>query len=176
MGTLLYMAPETIQGHAADARSDIFGFGCVLYEMVSGKRPFSGESMLNIAAAILEKEPQPISSLQPRTPAALEHVVHRCLMKDPEERWQSARDLSRELKWISEEVRLTQASEPAPRLRQKVWERVAWGVAALCIAMLAWLGSRPLAHQAAGGDAASSPFITSTGVYFVRSLQFRHLA
>src|ERR1700760_4364327 len=130
MGTLLYMAPETIQGHAADVRSDIFSFGCVLYEMVSGKRPFSGESMLNIAAAILEKEPQPISSLQPRTPAVLEHVVHRCLMKDPEERWQSERDLSRELEWDSEEV----------RLRQKVWERVAWGVAALCIAMLAWLG------------------------------------
>src|ERR1700745_3795066 len=127
MGTLLYMAPETIQGHAADARSDIFGFGCVLYEMVSGKRPFSGESMLSIAPAILEKEPQPISSLQPRTPAVLEHVVHRCLMKDPEERWQSARDLSRELEWVSEEVRLTQASEPAPRLRQKVWERAGGG-------------------------------------------------
>jgi eukaryotic-like serine/threonine-protein kinase len=139
MGTLLYMAPETIQGQAADVRSDIFSFGCVLYEMVSGKRPFTGESRLNIAAAILEKEPQPISNLQPLTPAALEHVVLRCLMKDPEERWQSARDLSRELKWISEGVRLTQASEPAPRLRQKVWERLAWGVAALCIAMLAWL-------------------------------------
>ena len=138
MGTLLYMAPETIQGHAADVRSDIFSFGCVLYEMVSGKRPFTGESRLNIAAAILEKEPQPISNLQPLTPAALEHVVLRCLMKDPEERWQSARDLSRELKWISEGVRLTQASQPAPRLRQKVRERVAWGVAALCIAMLAW--------------------------------------
>ena len=108
--------------------------------MVSGRRPFSGESMLNIAAAILEKEPQPISSLQPLTPAAIEHVVHRCLMKDPEERWQSARDLSRELKWISEGVRLNQASEPAPRLRQKVWGRLAWGLAALCIAMLAWLG------------------------------------
>src|ERR1700727_22194 len=68
MGTLLYMAPETIQGHAADVRSDIFSFGCVLYEMVSGRRPFTGESRLNIAAAILEKEPQPISSLQPLTP------------------------------------------------------------------------------------------------------------
>ncbi len=140
MGTLLYMAPETIQGHAADVRSDIFGFGCVLYEMVSGRRPFSGDSMLNIAAAILEKEPQPISSLQPLTPAALEHVVHRCLMKDPEERWQSARDLSRELKWISEGMRLTQASEAAPRGRGKLGIRLAWGVAALCIAMLAWLG------------------------------------
>jgi Tol biopolymer transport system component len=82
--------------------------------------------------------------LQPLTPAALEHVVLRCLMKDPGERWQSSRDLSRELKWISEGVRLTQASEPAPRPRGrlggKLWERLAWGVAALCIAMLAWLG------------------------------------
>jgi serine/threonine protein kinase len=140
MGTLLYMAPETIQGQAADVRSDIFSFGCVLYEMVSGRRPFTGESRLNVAAAILEKEPQPISSLQPLISAALEHVVLRCLMKDPEERWQSARDLSRELKWISEGVRLTQASEPAPRRRQKVWERLAWGLAALCIALVAWLG------------------------------------
>jgi eukaryotic-like serine/threonine-protein kinase len=139
MGTLLYMAPETIQGHAADVRSDIFSFGCVLYEMVSGRRPFNGESRLNIAAAILEKEPQPISSLQPLTPAALEHTILRCLMKDPEERWQSARDLSRELKWISE-ARLTEASEAAPRPRQKVWGRLAWGVAALCLGMLGWLG------------------------------------
>jgi Tol biopolymer transport system component len=140
MGTLLYMAPETIQGHAADVRSDIFSFGCVLYEMVSGRRPFNGESRLNIAAAILEKEPQPISSLQPLTPAALEHTILRCLMKDPEERWQSARDLSRELKWISEGVRLTQTSEVAPHRQQRVWGRLAWGVAALCIAMLGWLG------------------------------------
>jgi Tol biopolymer transport system component len=108
--------------------------------MASGRRPFTGESRLNIAAAILEKEPQPISSFQPLTPAAFEHVVFRCLMKDPEERWQSARDLSRELKWISEVARLTPAAEPAPSHRAKVGERVAWGVAALCIVMLAWLG------------------------------------
>jgi serine/threonine protein kinase len=115
MGTLPYMAPETIQGQPADVRSDIFSFGCVLYEMVSGRRPYTGESWMNIAAAILEKDPQPLSSLQPLTPAALEHVVLRCLMKDPGERWQTSRDLSRELKWISEGVRLTQASESAPR-------------------------------------------------------------
>ncbi len=136
VGTLLYMAPESIQGLPADLRSDIFSFGCVLYEMISGRRAFTGESRLSIVAAILEKDPQPIASLQPLTPAALEHVVLRCLMKDPEERWQSARDLSRELKWISGEVRLTKASEPAPRRR----ERLAWGVAALCIALLTWLG------------------------------------
>jgi eukaryotic-like serine/threonine-protein kinase len=140
VGTLLYMAPESIQGLPADLRSDIFSFGCVLYEMVSGRRPFTGESRLSIVAAILEKNPQPMASLQPLTPAALEHVVLRCLMKDPEERWQSARDLSRELKWISGELGITKASEPAPRHRGKLGERLAWGVAALCIALLTWLG------------------------------------
>jgi eukaryotic-like serine/threonine-protein kinase len=136
LGTLLYMAPELLQGRPADFRSDIFSFGCVLYEMISGRRAFTGESRLSIVAAILEKDPQPMAGLQPLTPAALEHVVFRCLMKDPEERWQSSRDLSRELKWISGGVGLTKASEPAPRRR----ERLAWGVAALCIALLAWLG------------------------------------
>src|SRR5258708_35581706 len=104
--------------------------------MISGARAFTGDSRLSIVAAILEKDPQPMASLQPLTPAALEHVVLRCLMKDPEERWQSARDLSRELKWISEEVRLTKTPKAAPRRR----ERLAWGAAALCIALLTWLG------------------------------------
>jgi serine/threonine protein kinase len=92
VGTLLYMAPETLQGRPADFRSDIFSFGCVLYEMVAGRRAFTGESRHSIAAAILEKDPQPMASSQPLTPPALEHVVLRCLMKDPEERWQSSRD------------------------------------------------------------------------------------
>ena len=136
VGTLLYMAPESLQGRPADFRSDIFSFGCVLYEMVAGRRAFTGESRLSISAAILEKDPQPMASSQPLTPPALEHLVLRCLMKDPEERWQSSRDLSRELKWISAGVGLAKASEPAAHLR----ERVAWGVAALCIALSTWLG------------------------------------
>ncbi|WP_433966205.1 protein kinase domain-containing protein [Tunturiibacter gelidiferens] len=136
VGTLLYMAPESIEGRPADFRSDIFSFGCVLYEMVSGRRAFNGESRLSIVAAILEKDPQPLASLQSLTPVALEHVVLRCLMKDPEERWQSSRDLSRELKWISGGGGLSKAPEPAPRRR----ERFAWGLAALCIALLTWLG------------------------------------
>jgi len=136
LGTFLYMAPELFQGQQADVRSDIFSFGCVLYEMVAGRRPFAGKSQLTIIAAILEKDPQPITSLQPLTPAALEHVVLRCLMKDPDERWQTARDLSRELKWIAEGVRVAKVSEPVPRYR----ERFAWGLAALCMALLIWLG------------------------------------
>ena len=136
LGTFLYMAPELFQGQQADVRSDVFSFGCVLYEMVTGKRPFAGKSQLSIIAAILEKDPQPISSLQPLTPAALEHAVLRCLMKDPDERWQTARDLARDLKWIAEGVRVTKVSEPAPRYR----ERFAWGLAALCIALVIGLG------------------------------------
>jgi eukaryotic-like serine/threonine-protein kinase len=136
LGTFLYMAPELLQGQKTDVRSDIFSFGCVVYEMVTGRRPFTGKSQLSIVAAILEKDPQPITSLQPLTPAPLEHAVLRCLIKDPDERWQTARDLARELKWIAEGVRITKASEPVPRHR----ERFAWGLVALCIALLIWLG------------------------------------
>jgi serine/threonine protein kinase/Tol biopolymer transport system component len=136
LGTFPYMAPELFQGQQADVRSDIFSFGCVLYEMVAGKRPFAGKSQLSIIAAILEKDPEPITSFQPLTPAALDHAVLRCLMKDPDERWQTTRDLSRELKWIAEGVRVTKVSEPVPLYR----ERFAWGLAALCIALVIWLG------------------------------------
>jgi serine/threonine protein kinase len=164
LGTLLYMAPETIQGQPADVRSDIFSFGCVLYEMVSGKRAFAGESRLSIVADIIEKDPQPMSTLQPLTPAALEHLVLRCLMKDPEERWQSSRDLSRELKWISGGVGLTKASEPAPPRATGVGS----GGSVCCHVGRA--RRCPLAQHTAGGEPASSPFVTSTALYFVRSL------
>jgi eukaryotic-like serine/threonine-protein kinase len=102
VGTFLYMAPELLQGHEADVRSDIFGFGCVLYEMVAGRRPFEGKSQLSVLAAILEKEPEPLARLQPMTNPALEHAVLRCLAKDPEQRWQCASDVASELKWVKE--------------------------------------------------------------------------
>jgi Tol biopolymer transport system component len=102
MGTLQYMSPEQLRGHEADPRSDLFAFGSILYEMLSGKRPFDGKSELSIASAIVENDPAPLSSLQPLTPPGLERVVGRCLAKDPDERWQSARDLGAELRWIAE--------------------------------------------------------------------------
>lgn len=83
VGTFLYMAPELLQGHDADIRSDIFSLGCVLYEMVAGRRPFEGKSQLSVLAAILEKEPKPLAKLQPMSPTSLEHAVLRCLTKDP---------------------------------------------------------------------------------------------
>jgi serine/threonine protein kinase/Tol biopolymer transport system component len=136
IGTIQYMSPEQIEGKKADARSDLFALGAVLYEMATGKRAFAGKSQISVASAILEKDPEPISATQPLTPPAFEHVVLRCLIKDPDERWQTARDLAGELKWIAEGVRLTKAPEPVPRHR----ERLAWGLAALCIALLIWLG------------------------------------
>jgi len=102
VGTVQYMSPEQIQGHEADARSDLFAFGATLYEMLTGKRAFAGESQLAVVSAILEKEPVSVRDLQPLTPPALERVVKRCLAKDPENRWQNTSDLASELRWIAE--------------------------------------------------------------------------
>jgi len=102
VGTFQYMSPEQVEGKELDGRSDIFSLGAVLYEMVTGKRAFEGKSQLSVASAILEKEPEPISAAKPMTPAAVDHVVKNCLAKLPDERWQTARDLALELKWIAE--------------------------------------------------------------------------
>jgi hypothetical protein len=100
VGTLSYMAPEQVRGLDADARSDIFAFGCVLYEMLSGKQAFGGSNVASVIAAILEKEPPEIDLLDPPAPAGLRRLLRKCLAKDPESRWQSVRDLGDELRWI----------------------------------------------------------------------------
>ena len=101
VGTFQYMAPEVLEGQPADARSDTFSFGCVLYEMITGRRAFDGKSPISVLAAILEREPEPINKLQPMTPPALDSMVRGCLAKDPERRWQSASDLGMQLSWPS---------------------------------------------------------------------------
>src|SRR3984893_10641011 len=100
VGTVQYMSPEQMQGKETDARSDIFAFGAMLYEMLTGKRPFEGKSQLSVASAVLEKEPEPISKVQPLTPPSLEHVVQTCIAKDPDQRFQSVHDLKLQLQWI----------------------------------------------------------------------------
>jgi serine/threonine protein kinase len=102
LGTFQYMAPEQLEGKEADARTDIFAFGAVLYEMVTGKRAFEGKSQASLITAIMSAEPPAISSLQPMTPPALDHVVKTCLAKDPDRRWQSAGDVARQLEWTTE--------------------------------------------------------------------------
>jgi eukaryotic-like serine/threonine-protein kinase len=101
VGTVPYMAPEQIEGREVDARTDIFAFGVMLYEMVSGRRPFAGDSRASLMAAIVAAEPPTLTSVQPEAPAPLERLVLRCLAKDPDDRWQTARDLAAELRWIS---------------------------------------------------------------------------
>jgi eukaryotic-like serine/threonine-protein kinase len=147
IGTIQYMAPEQIEGKEADARSDIFAFGAVLYEMSAGKRPFEGKSQLSLASSILEKEPDPVSTVKPQTPPALEHVITTCLQKDPEERYLAAHDIKLELKFIAAE-RVPPAAgsaRVAPAVRKG--ERTGW-VAAIVSAILlgivgGWLLHRP---------------------------------
>jgi eukaryotic-like serine/threonine-protein kinase len=102
LGTMQYMAPEQVEGKEVDARTDIFAFGAVVYEMATGKRAFEGKTQASLIAKILEIDPPPISALQPMTPPALDRVVKKCLAKEPEKRWQAASDVCDELKWIAE--------------------------------------------------------------------------
>jgi Tol biopolymer transport system component len=123
VGTIQYMAPEQIEGKEADARSDIFAFGAVLYEMTTGKRAFEGKSQISVASSILEKDPAPLSAVKPQTPPAFEHVVTTCLQKNPEDRFQTAHDVRLQLKWIAEggSVAAAPALAPAPRGSSMGW-------------------------------------------------------
>src|SRR6202030_2576311 len=102
VGAFQYMSPEQVQGQELDGRSDIFSLGAVLYEMLTGKRAFQGQTQLSAAFAILASEPAPLNSIKPMTPLNLDHAVRRSLAKDRDDRWQTARDFSSELKWIGE--------------------------------------------------------------------------
>src|SRR5712692_3020422 len=149
LGTFQYMAPEQLAGEEPDARSDIFSFGAVLYEMATGKRAFEGKTKTSLIAAIVTGEPKPMSELQPLTPPALEHVVKKCLAKEPDDRWQSATDIAEELRWISEAG--SQAGVAAPlAARRRTRERLSWMlhlVTAIAAASLTW-GIIELRHEA----------------------------
>ncbi len=152
LGTLPYMAPEQIEGKEADARTDVFAFGAILYEMTTGRRAFSGASRASLITAILSGEPPSISSIQPMTPPALDRVVKTCLMKDPEDRWQSAHDVGSELKWIAD------AGSPAGvtahgTSRDRRRERLTWVCFAAAAAAAAWLAMARLHPEPAGGAA-----------------------
>src|SRR3984893_14144094 len=143
LGTLQYMAPEQLEGKEVDARTDIFAFGAVVYEMATGKKCFEGKSQASLIAKILETDPPPISSLQPMTPLALDRVVKRCLAKDRDERWQTARDLEVELKWIVESSGQTAAISTAVAAH-KTWRKTLAGVAAgvvacVMVSIAAWM-------------------------------------
>jgi Tol biopolymer transport system component len=136
LGTFQYMAPEQLEGRDADARTDIFAFGTVIYEMLTGKKAFEGRSQATLIAAIIGSTPTPMSELQPLTPAGLDQIVSRALAKDPDDRWQSARDLLSQLKWIAENGSRAGAPVAAPPARRG-WTAPARIVSGILAALLA---------------------------------------
>ncbi|HEY1481252.1 MAG TPA: protein kinase [Candidatus Acidoferrum sp.] len=142
IGTIQYMSPEQISGQEADARSDIFCLGCVLYEMIAGKRAFEGKSQISVASAILEKDPEPLAKFQPLTPPALDHLVQTCLAKEPESRWQSASDIAQQLRWIASNSPSAEKAKPEES-KQTWWKNLVWGAAvAALLALLLWSNLR----------------------------------
>jgi serine/threonine protein kinase len=139
LGTFQYMAPEQLEGGEADARSDIFAFGALLYEMATGKKAFAGKSQASLAGSILRDDPTSVTEIAPMMPPALNRVIKTCLAKDPEDRFQTAHDVKLQLQWVAEGG--SQAGVPAPvAARRKSRERLAWGAAAAALLAAAALG------------------------------------
>jgi Tol biopolymer transport system component len=136
LGTFQYMAPEQLEGEEADARTDIFAFGAVLYEMATGRRAFEGKSKASLIASILGAEPQPLSAIVPTTPPALDRLIRTCLQKERDDRFQSARDVAMELRWLQQDP-----SAAIPTRRRRRGEAIAWSVTALMTAVAIILGA-----------------------------------
>ena len=132
LGTFQYMAPEQLEGKEADARTDLFALGVVLYEMLTGNKAFEGKTQASLIAAILEREPEAVSTSQPLSPRSLDRVVSRCLAKDPAHRWEGARDVREVLSWIAEDGDSHASAEAEARRAHRAW--LPWAVAALAAA------------------------------------------
>jgi Tol biopolymer transport system component len=164
VGTLPYMSPEQVQAKRVDTRSDLFSFGLVLYEVLTGTRAFQGDSRASLIASILKDEPAPVSALtRGAIPPALDAVVRACLAKDPDDRWQTARDLKRELLRIaSEGGKPARSPQAAPRHR-RLWVAL---LALAGIALIA-LGGQYLRRTAAAAPLVASLLSPGDGVNFV---------
>ena len=169
LGTLQYMAPEQVEGKEADHRTDIFAFGAVVYEMATGQKAFSGGSQASLIAAILEREPVPMSTLQQMTPARLDEIVKTCLAKDPDERWQSAGDVGRQVKGIIEGRSQTSVSVPGAGAPHRArWRQALPWVAGILFATMTSLGvwnlTRPDAPRVARFPLAALSRADASGV------------
>ncbi|HXY11283.1 MAG TPA: protein kinase [Terriglobales bacterium] len=141
VGTFQYISPEQLEGKEADERSDIFALGAVLYEMATGKRAFEGKTTASVIAAVLERDPAPISAVQPASPSVLDRVVKTCIAKDPDERFQTMHDLKLQLKWIAEggsQAAAGPGTSPSPK--RNIRERVLAATALLLATTSALLG------------------------------------
>src|SRR5215213_3609888 len=139
LGTLQYMAPEQLEGKQADARTDIFAFGAIVYEMLTGRKAFEGKSQASLVGAIMNAEPPAIMTFQPLTPRALDRIVKTCLAKDPDDRWQTARDLWRELQWIAHDPIATADTGQPSAARSAPFLAVAAMVIAALASYATWM-------------------------------------
>ena len=144
MGTLPYTSPEQLRGEKVDARTDIFAFGALLYEMLTGNRPFKADSQAGLIAAVLEHDAPPVSDRQPLTPANLDRIVQKCLTKNPDDRWQTARDLKSELIWVRDGREEGRAARTRVKNanRDRRWRQIALTgiptIAALILGVMVW--------------------------------------
>ena len=147
------MAPEQLEGKEADGRTDIFAFGCVLYEMATGRKAFAGSSQASLISSIMKEEPAPVSAVMPTSPPALDRVIRKALSKDPEDRWQSAGDLGSELKWIAEGGSASGIAAPVLPSRRKPLAWLPWAAAVVFALRRPRRGTAP-APRSAGGRPA----------------------
>ncbi|MGE5243569.1 MAG: protein kinase domain-containing protein, partial [Betaproteobacteria bacterium] len=140
LGTFQYMAPEQLEGREADVRSDIWAFGCILSQCLTGRAPFEGASQASLIGAILKDQPPPISSSAPLVPPALDRLIATCLAKDPNDRWQSAGDLARELRWIREAPATPTAATASIRAGGRLFGVLVFAAAAALVAVGAAVG------------------------------------
>ena len=194
LGTVRYMAPEQIEGHAADARTDIFAFGVVLYEMLTGRKAFDGKTQASLIAAIINVDPAPVSALAPITPRALERLVSRCLAKNPDDRWQTAHDLLLQLRWIAGRgAKSGTGAATSARARREPLSLAALAVGLLIIAVMAFPAYRYMQGGVEPGEfrfrvpavglsaadmaisrAQIADAITSTNQYELRGISLDH--
>ena len=172
LGTVGYMSPEQVRGAAADARSDVFSLGCVLYEMVTGRRAFARETAAETLTAILREEPEPVTASAEGVPLELERIMGHCLEKNPAERFQSARDLAFNLRAALTSSTATEASPIAARLprRRAVWLASGVGLLVLIVGGLSLLQRRGARPGAPGDESAASPRIASLAVLPLQNL------
>ena len=140
LGTLRYMAPEQFEGGDADARSDVFSFGALLFEMLTGKYAFDGRDVSAVRTAILCPEPPAVSSVEPLVPCALDTIVGRCLSANPDDRWQTAADVVRELQHVRDLVGARAARPAAVAKARHAWK---WSAATLLVVLLGLAAWKP---------------------------------
>ena len=170
VGTFQYMAPEVLQGAEADARSDIFSFGCVLYEMFTGRRAFEGKSQFSVLGAILDKEPERISAVLPSSPPRLDETVWRCLAKNPEQRYGCMHDVRIQLEALAEAGPRAAGASAAPLQQGSGNPRVPWLVAGIAALIALAVGAAYVLQAPKPAAVVESSILPPPGTSFVTML------